>query len=89
VTLEQLQRAYRAVPFLPMVIDLADGQRVRIPHREFFFSAPEGRTFTVWKEGGGAMVVDLLLVTALEFEHGYGRQYPPDRGNGSTAQTDS
>lgn len=68
VTLDQIRDAYNAQPFLPFVLHLADGREILVRSREFIMRAPGGRTITVYQPDGRANVVDLLLVTDLEFE---------------------
>jgi hypothetical protein len=68
MTLEQLRKAYEAQPFVPFVLHLADGREIPIRSREFMMPAPSGRTVVVYQPEGRRNVIDLLLVTDLEFE---------------------
>ncbi len=68
MTIEQLRAVYAAQPFRPFVLHLADGRDIPVPSREFLSPAPTGRTFVVWRQDGAAHLVDLLLVTDLEFK---------------------
>jgi hypothetical protein len=69
VTLEQLRKACDAQPFVAFVLHLADGRGIRVGSREFVGGAP-GRTVAVHRPDGRMNVIDLLLVTDLEFESG-------------------
>jgi len=72
MTIEQLRTAHQAQPFRPFTIHLADGQSVRVPHREFLSHSPNGRTIIVFENDESYSVIDLLLVTRLEVTTGNG-----------------
>lgn len=63
MTVEQLKRLYDAKPFRPFVIHLADGREVAVPHREFLWTPPSGRTIFVAMPDDSVDIIDLLLVT--------------------------
>ncbi len=65
---EQVRTAYAAEPFQPFTMHLADGRSIRVHHREFMASAPNSRTAVVYQPDGSFNIVDLLLVTDLEFK---------------------
>jgi hypothetical protein len=65
---EQVRAAYTAEPFQPFVIHLADGRQIPVSHREFMLSAPSGRTAVVFQPDDTMNIIDLLLVTDLEFK---------------------
>ncbi len=67
MTIEQLRAAYEAQPFQHFIIHLADGREIPVPSQEFIHAAPNGRTFVVWRNDA-AHIIDLLLVTDLEFK---------------------
>ncbi len=68
MTIEQLRIAARAKPFKPFTVCLTDGRKLDVPHPECLSMAPEAaRTFIVWGPGENYRVVDLLLVTTLDF----------------------
>jgi hypothetical protein len=46
---------------------LADGREVPVLHREFIMSVPSGRTVLVCQPDDTVNIVDLLLVTDIEF----------------------
>jgi len=67
MTIQQLHGAIRAQPFRPFVIHLADGRKVPVTHPESIAINPSGRTTVVVRPDDGWNVVDLLLVTDLDF----------------------
>lgn len=67
MTIEQLRAAYDSVPFRPFVMHLADGRDIAVPHRDFMLTVPNGRTVVVVRDEGSVNIIDLLLVTDLEF----------------------
>ena len=69
MTLEQLRKAYRTQPFKPFTICLTDGRQIPVVHPEYLSVSPGAtRTFIVWGRGEDYDVIDLLLVTALQFK---------------------
>ncbi|MCE9548190.1 MAG: hypothetical protein K8T25_22180 [Planctomycetia bacterium] len=68
MTIEQLKVVYDAVPFKPFVLHLADGREIPVRHRDFIMSAPSGRTIVVYQPDDTCNIIDLLLVTDLEFK---------------------
>lgn len=70
MTIQQLRKAYDAKPFRPYSIKLADGSQLRVRSPEFVAITPGGRTVIVVTGDDDYEVVDLLLVTALEFRNG-------------------
>ena len=75
MTIEQLRRAYQAKPFQPFTMRLADGSRVHVPHPEFLLPHPSnGRTVAVAVPGDAFVIIDLLLVSAIEIGNGKARR---------------
>ena len=70
MTIERLREAYDAQPFIPFVLHLADGRGIPVRSREFVVPAPSGRTIGVFQPDNRMNVIDLLLVTDLEFQRG-------------------
>jgi hypothetical protein len=68
MTIEQLRNAYQVQPFRPFTIHLADGRQLPVEHREFIMSVPGGRTIVVAQPDETVNIVDLLLITDLEFK---------------------
>ncbi len=80
MTIETLKNAYEAQPFKPFVIHLADGRQMSVSSREFILAPQTSRTFVVYQPDGGFHLLDLLLVTGLEFgpeNRGRKRRRPP------------
>ena len=68
MTTAQLKKLHEARPFQPFEIHLADGSLLSVPHPEFLWVTPGGRTVWVALGAGeedAAAIVDLLLVTKL------------------------
>ena len=74
--MEQIQKAYRAQPFHPFALHLADGRNIRVEHPEFMALSPTGRSVLVIQPDGGYEVVDVLLVTTIKVTNG--AQTPED-----------
>ena len=68
MTIEQIRAAYLSQPFRPFNIRLADGRSIRVHHREFMMPVPSGRTIIVCQPDDSFNIIDLLLVTDLEFD---------------------
>jgi hypothetical protein len=64
---DQLRQAYAAQPFKPFVIHMADGRDIAVEHREFMSIAPSGRYTIVVRPDDSYEVIDLILVSSLEF----------------------
>jgi hypothetical protein len=54
-------------PFRPFIMHLAGGRSLPVRSPEFIIMPAEGRLVVVQSASGSAHVVDLLLVTDLEF----------------------
>lgn len=68
MTIEAIKTMYSTEPFQPFVIHLADGRQVPVHHREFIMAAPSGRTLIVCQPDDTLNIIDLLLVTDLEWK---------------------
>jgi hypothetical protein len=68
MTIDRLKDVCEAQPFRPFVMHLADGREVPVLHREFLLSVPSGRTVVVCQPDDTLNIIDLLLVTDLEFK---------------------
>ena len=77
MTIDRLQEVYSAQPFRPFVIHLADGREIPVLSREFIMAVPSGRTVIVCQPDDRVNLIDLLLVTDLEFrplENGHSKR---------------
>ena len=69
MTIEQLREAVHARPFRPFTISLADGRRFRVRSPEYILLPPKAqRTFIVAESGEDYRIIDLLLVTSIDFD---------------------
>jgi len=64
----QIKAASQAEPFKPFILHLADGREIPVPHREFLYLFPSGRTVLVAQPDESFNIFDSLLVTDLEFK---------------------
>jgi len=68
--MKELQKVYRAQPFEPFVIHIADGRKVRVDHPDFMALSPAGRSAVVYDKSGGFEIIDLLLIASLKIGNG-------------------
>ena len=66
MTTDRLRNVWKAEPFRPFIIQLADGRQVEVRHPEFLSRSPSGRSIIVYQQDESFNVIDLLLVTDLE-----------------------
>jgi hypothetical protein len=74
MTIEQLRQVWKADPFRPFRIHLAEGRNIEVNHRDFLMPSPSGRTMIVYQPDDSFNVIDLLLVTDLEVSNGKSRR---------------
>jgi hypothetical protein len=67
MTVEQFRAALRSQPFRPFAVHLADGRELVVQHPELALPTPSGRTAVIVQPDDTVNVVDLLLVTGLEY----------------------
>ncbi len=68
--IRELQSMYRAQPFRPFVMHLADGRSTRVEHPELMALSPTGRSAVVYGKDGAFEVIDVMLVTSLGVSDG-------------------
>jgi hypothetical protein len=68
MTAQQFREVREANPFRPFTIHLADGQSIKVPHRDFVSQSPTGRTIIVYGSDESFSLVDLYLVTRVEVQ---------------------
>lgn len=68
MAVEQLKLAHCAAPFRPFTIRMADGRTFPMAHPEFLSRSPSGRTVIVQYGNDVYSVLDLLLMTEIEFD---------------------
>ena len=66
MTGERIRGFYRASPFQPFRVHMANGRSVDIPHTDFMHLSPSGRWLTVDRPDDSFELVDVLLVTSIE-----------------------
>ena len=74
MTTEQVRKLYDGQPFRPFRFHLADGREIPVPHRDFMYITPPGRTVIVSDDDGAINIIDLLLVTDIRIENGSKRR---------------
>ena len=65
MTSESIQKLIRTVPFEPFILNLADGHKVPVTHRELIAHRPGSRTVFVALEGEEFALVDLHHVASI------------------------
>jgi hypothetical protein len=65
MTAEQVRKAREKAPFKPFTIYLSDQRKCEIPHPDFLWVMPGGRTIGIADENGAAEIVNLVHVTSL------------------------
>ena len=77
MTIDRVREVARAVPFKAFILSLTDGRRFRVRHPECIMIPPEAsRTVVVAESGESYSIVDLLLVTSIDF--GNARRFRPN-----------
>jgi len=69
MTYDAIRKAAKAQPFEPFFVRFADGHKLHVRHPEMIFVPGEPARGFVLHEDGGFQVVDLMLVSALEFQY--------------------
>jgi hypothetical protein len=74
MTIQKVKEVHEKRPFKPFTIHMADGESIKVPHPEFLWVAPPGRTiFVATGKDEQVHIIDLLLVTRLSFSVANGR----------------
>ncbi|MCH9002138.1 MAG: hypothetical protein IIC02_06145 [Planctomycetes bacterium] len=66
----EFQSVYRAEPFRPFVVNLADGRNIRVEHSEFMAVSPTGRSAVIYGDDGSFEIIDVMLVTSITVGNG-------------------
>ena len=67
MTKDEILELWKAQPFRPFIIHVADGRSFSVPHPDFVFLAGGGRTIIVNSLTSDSFnIIDVLLVTRLE-----------------------
>jgi hypothetical protein len=59
---EAFRRLIDATPFMPFFINLADGRKLKVPHRDFVSHSPNYRMLTVWHDDDSCDIIDFVLI---------------------------
>jgi hypothetical protein len=62
-----LRKAIRTRPFRPFLLHLADGRAVPVDHPENCLVTSDSRCVMVYLPGEGAEILDVPLMTAIDF----------------------
>ncbi len=65
---ESLQDVIHAVPFRPFALILADGERLAVPHPEWVWLLPQGRTVGWTDEQERVKLLDVALLLGVEMD---------------------
>ena len=68
MTAEQVRKARERAPFRAFTVYLSDQRRFEIPHPDFLWVMPSGRTIGIADENGAAEIIDLVHVTSLNLD---------------------
>jgi hypothetical protein len=64
--INQLKALLEAAPFVPFALVLPDGERLRVPHSDFAWIHPGGRSVVVALKGDVIRIVNWQMVTSIE-----------------------
>jgi hypothetical protein len=64
---ETIRAAVKTRPFIPFGLRMPDGRLVHVPSPECIFLVPESRNLVVAQSAGTFNVIDMFLVTDLEY----------------------
>ena len=73
MTAEQVRKAREQAPFKSFTIHLSDQRQFEIPHPDFLWVMPAGRTIAIAGEKGAAEIIDLVHVTSLKLNGAHGK----------------
>jgi len=68
MTADRLREAHTKTPFRPFVLHMSDGRSLRVRHPELLAIAPSGRTAVVIEADDSHHIVDVLMITDIEFK---------------------
>lgn len=64
----QFKRTLHAEPFVPFIVNLADGRSIPVNHRELAMIAPSGRAAVIYQPDDTMNLVDLRFVAGVEMQ---------------------
>lgn len=74
MTTEQMRKAHQTRPSVPFAIRTGDGREFPVPHPEFLYITPPGRTVIVSDSQGAVKLIDFRLASSLHFESNGGQR---------------
>ena len=81
MTIDKVREARGSDPFVPFTISLGDGRQFYVKHPDdIWITADATRTIFVSEGGEDYSIIDLLLVTSLDFK----KRGPRGRSNGKS-----
>ncbi len=67
---EQIEKHWKASPFRPFRVYVADGRNFNVPHRDFMWRHPAGRSIFIAAGEDAYEVIDMLMITTLSIGNG-------------------
>lgn len=67
MTAEEFPKASHQSPFRPFNVRMVDGRTFYVTHPDFVARSPTGRTIVIYTADGTHSVLDLRLISELEF----------------------
>ena len=68
MTADELRKAYRAQPFRPFMLRVADGREYEVRHPELMAISPRGRTVVVVAPDETADLIDTLMINSIHLD---------------------
>ncbi|HEX4591716.1 MAG TPA: hypothetical protein VH120_17395 [Gemmataceae bacterium] len=63
----EMKELLRAQPFRPFKIHLPEGRTVDVVHHDFALLSPNGRTLLAYGPDNSFNMIDVMLITSIEF----------------------
>ena len=67
MTIDAIREAIHTVPFRPFALRMAGGPVIKVKHPDYIAFGPKGRTLVVYGDDDSFKVVDVMLLTELEW----------------------
>jgi len=75
MTSTEIKKQLDKQPFEPFALHLLDGRRFQVPHPEFAWVHPSGRTIHIAdSKEGGTDILDILLIGSISVRNGHARR---------------
>lgn len=83
MTIDHIRKAAKAQPFVPFTVSLGDGRRLLVGHPEnIMISSEATRTIIIAESGEDYGIIDLLLVTSIDYKKRGAKSKTNGRSNG-------